>query len=187
MGKIRNMEGFIRTIAPEGCIVEIGVHLGGSFTYLANADENRAIIGYDTFEGIPYHSEFDDKIFFKGSLGVPLSSATEWITPRVKHNKWTLVKGVYPESDSLKPKPIALAHIDVDVYRSVHDCLSYLPEFMASGGRIYLDDPYEPKLDGATKALLEWCEKTGMEYNVDAVDVSFKYKDSLRKHTYIQF
>ncbi len=51
---------------------------------------------------------------------------------------------------------VAWAHIDVDIYAAVRDCLEYLYPRMAPGGMIVLDDYGFPSCPGARRAVDEF-------------------------------
>ncbi len=70
----------------------------------------------------------------------------------------TLVKGYFPASDAdILSAPIAMAHVDVDLYRSTLRAFEHLAPLMAPGGRIYCDDAFVNTCDGATLAFCEFC------------------------------
>jgi hypothetical protein len=176
-GKIGNMERFLKEEdAPPGFVVEIGVHRGNSFYYLLNADPNRRCIGYDTFSGMPPHGEYDNHHREGDFSDTSLQEVRKFLEEESGNQRYTLVEGVYPESDTIFPKPIALAHIDADLYTSVKNSLWHLAPLMAKGGRIYLDDPFVDTCRGATKALEEWCREYDMKYDI-----------APGNHAYIQF
>jgi O-methyltransferase len=157
--KMKNILKFIKEDAPLGYIVEIGVYRGGSFYQLVNADPDRICIGYDTFCGLPEHTEFDNHHVTGDFANTSLAEVSDYMVVNSPNEKWVLVRGRYPESDWFRPSPIALAHVDVDTYTSTRDCLNHLLPLMAPGGRIYIDDAYVKSCEGATKAVEEFRDR----------------------------
>ena len=132
---------------PKGCFVEVGVFQGGSARHLATVAEyqNRLLYLYDTFEGMPYQSEFD-----KHPVGDFSDTSEEKVRQAIPSA--TVVKGVFPDS-AVEMPPIAFAHVDCDQYQAVRDSILYLSPRMVDGGVIWFDD-YEC-LVGANKAVNE--------------------------------
>jgi O-methyltransferase len=139
----------------EGDVVEIGVFQGGSLVYMAKQFPNRHFYAYDTFEGMPNTSEYDN-YHIKGDFKKTSYNFVKNVISNF--DNITLIKGIYPESDNIKPK-IIMAHLDVDIYSSTLNSLNYLKNLIVSGGRIYCDDVFWKDCEGATKALIEFCYK----------------------------
>lgn len=68
-----------------------------------------------------------------------------------------LIKGRFPECDTIRPENLILAHVDVDLYADTLACLRYLWSRMATGGRIYVDDAFWLGTEGATIAFCQFC------------------------------
>lgn len=154
--KFANLTSCLQNLAPPGVVVEIGVYKGDTLGALATMFPNRKFYGYDTFEGMPpveardnYHKKGD---FKDTSLEEVQARYTE--LPNI-----TLVKGCYPKSDYIDPKPVAQAHVDVDIYESTMNALEYLHTRMAPGGKIFCDDAFQASTEGATIAFCEFAVK----------------------------
>ena len=66
-------------------------------------------------------------------------------------------EGVIPGVlDEVGAERVAWAHIDVNIYAAVRDCLEYLYPRMAAGGTIVLDDYGFPSCPGARRAVDEF-------------------------------
>ena len=64
--------------------------------------------------------------------------------------------GSIPETlSSLAEGRVAWAHVDVDLYRSVHDCIEFLYPRLVAGGTLVFDDYGFPSCAGARRAVDE--------------------------------
>lgn len=148
----------------EGEIVECGVGSGKTFLALAHIlnlkKENRILYGFDTFEGLPEPTKED--VSFRNPKKGELKTKKDWI--------WTIIKGSQLSTQNIKltkgyfkdikfNKPIALLHIDGDLYQSYKDALTILFPLVAKGGVIIFDEYNEPAWPGATKAVNEFFDK----------------------------
>lgn len=150
--KMASMVRFLQN-APMGCIVEVGTYEGGSLVYLAEKFPSRQFYGYDTFTGIPTTCNLDN--YHKAG---DFRTSFQFVQNNLaRFSNIKLIEGVYPTSDSIKPSPIALAHVDVDVYQSTYDSFNHLAPLMAKGGRIYCDDAFVGTCEGATLAVCRYC------------------------------
>jgi O-methyltransferase len=145
-----------------GAVVEVGVFEGGSLAYLARQSPDRPVYGYDTFAGLPEHTYLDNRHgageFRAGEDGVRRALA--------QYPNVTLTTGSYPESDRFPPSPVAMAHIDVDLYRPTLEALEHLWPLLATGGRVYAGDAFWPGCRGATVALAQFCAAYGVPIHV---------------------
>lgn len=169
--RLENMATFLRR-APAGPVVEVGVFEGGSLAWLAQKFPQRSFIGYDTFEGMPDACQFDN--FHRG--GDFMASYDQVRQTLIRFENVQIVKGKYPEADTILPDGIALAHVDVDIYQSTLRAFEHLRERMAPGGRVYCDDAFQPTCDGATLAVCEFAAKYQRVARLDAFG-----------HVYFQF
>jgi hypothetical protein len=142
---------------PAGSVVEVGVYEGGSLAYLAERVRDRPLYGYDTFRGLPRPDPVDT---FHGEGQF---AASENVVRRnlEKYLSVVLIGGEYPASDVRPPTPVALAHIDVDLYRPTLAALWHVWRLLAPGGRVYAGDAYWYSCSGATQAWMEFCAESG--------------------------
>lgn len=141
--------------APAGNVIEVGVFEGGSLYYLATKFPQHHFFGYDTFEGMPQSCSLDN-YHKEGDFVVKDFKNIQRLFKKLKNV--TLIKGLYPESDNIKPQVI-MAHVDVDIYKSTKESLEHISQLIMSGGRIYCDDAYHKNCKGATIAYEEFCIK----------------------------
>ena len=141
----------------EGDFAEVGVYKGGSAEIIAiNKNENKNLYLFDTFEGMPeadvnvdnFHkkNDFNDTSYSDICLGLKC------------YKNVFIHKGIFPNehSDKIKDKKFCLVHIDVDIYKSYIDCLSFFYPKIVDGGIIILDDYNAPNCKGAKLATDEF-------------------------------
>ncbi len=145
----------------QGDFWECGVYKGGTARMLAeflgrNARPGVKLHLFDTFSGMP-ETEQEVDVHKKGDFSDTSLAAVKQIVAngaRVEfHPGWI------PESFRDVPdRPIALAHVDVDIYRSVWDCCQFIYPRLQLGGVIVFDDYGFPSCPGARKAVDEYFE-----------------------------
>jgi hypothetical protein len=155
----------------EGDIVECGVASGASLfaqaLFLERKQPHRTIYGFDSFEGLPEISDEDDPEVdserkFKGKFGQYSKEAviarlvSGGIPEDYVDRHINLVKGWFEETLPGFSKPIALLHIDVDLYQSYLDVLENLYPKVSKGGIVAFDEYQDPLWVGASKAIDEF-------------------------------
>lgn len=133
---------------PPGCFVEVGVYKGGSAYHLIDVAriQGRQVWLYDTFEGMAYEDPVD-------TIHVGEIKAEEAAARSALGDYATIVKCVFPVTQTLPSEPVAFAHIDCDQYRAIIETCGALEPLMAKGGQMLFDDV--PVLAGARKAVTE--------------------------------
>ncbi len=174
----------------KGDVVECGVGKIGTFKILASLVEkegaHRTLWGFDSFEGFPEPSPEDASLRNpkKGEWksleaeDVPKFLAISHIDESFIAQRVKVVKGFF--QDSL-PKntigPIALLHLDVDLYDSYKTCLHYLFPKVSQGGVVLFDEYMnlneQERFPGAKKAIDEYFESSG--YKLQRDKLSGKY------------
>ena len=170
ISRFMHFERLLEQVADvEGAIVECGVGAGRSlfdFSVISNAmGRPRRIIGYDTFRGIPdataVDGEWNSKIggwwnFSQNQVRENLEAAG---LDAKSISKIAFVEGelrtTLPAYDA---GPIALLHLDVDIYESYKAALELLYDHVAPGGVIAFDEYRQDAWPGATKAIDEFFE-----------------------------
>ena len=105
--------------------------------------------GFDSFAGLPPVEGIDrsHNWFFEGQFAAAKTEVARNLDQRgVDRDKVTLVEGFF--NDSLTPelkqqhpfKPVSVAMIDVDLYSSTCEVLSWLQDFLVSGSIVIFDD-----------------------------------------------
>jgi O-methyltransferase len=74
-----------------------------------------------------------------------------------------LLKGMFPEETSMRipDGPIALCHIDVDVYQSAKDTVNWVADRLSPGGALVFDDYGFPTCVGVTRLVNELKAQSG--------------------------
>jgi O-methyltransferase len=127
-----------------GALIEVGVWRGGSGALIATAARRAGIADplylCDTFEGVPKAGDRDPD--YRGGEHADTSQAVvERLLSRLGVSNVTVVPGIFPESaGAIASRQFRLAHIDVDVYRSARECMSYLWPRLSVGGIVVFDD-----------------------------------------------
>ena len=124
---------------------------------------------YDSFEGLPEKSAFDESV-----LGVDFKGGELSVTKREVKERFlraglpvpVIKKGWFADlkADDL-PAKIAFAFLDGDFYESIRDSLRLVGPRMSEGGVIVVHDYSNPALPGVRKAVNEW-ERGGVNFEM---------------------
>ena len=154
----------VQSIAVRGDFWEWGVYKGGTAAMVAEILEKKSTGGtkylhlFDTFEGMP-STDPERDFHLEGDFA---DTSIESVKAMVGHA--SLVKyhqGLIPKSfEGLEDRPIAFAHIDVDIYRSILDCCAFIYPRLSVGGFMVFDDYGFPTCPGARQAVDEFFEGT---------------------------
>ncbi len=154
----------------QGSVVECGVGKGRSFLYLSyliqKEGKSRLLWGFDSFEGFPEPAPEDagERNPQKGewSDGINIARIRNVLTVAGIGEQWIqtnvrLVKGFFNESlGTYDGAPIALLHVDADLYQSYMDVLRELFPKVAKNGVVLFDEYNEAAWPGAKKAVDEF-------------------------------
>lgn len=142
----------------EGDILEFGVYLGGSINIIAEQTE-RKVHGFDSFQGLPeqWGSAPRGTYDTKGKLPEVASNVELHVG---------LFDETLPDFVRKNPGPIALLHIDCDLYSSTRTVLSLLRSKIVPGTKIIFDEyfNYPGWQNHEYKAFQEFIETTGLTY-----------------------
>ena len=141
-----------------GLVMEFGVATGRTINHLAELLPQREIYGFDWFQGLP---ESWRPGFGRGRFAQPL--------PVIRPNV-TLVEGLFEET--LQPfladhdGPVALMHVDCDLYSSTRVVLSALTDRIVAGTVIVFDEyfNYPGWQQHEFKAFQDWTSEHGRRY-----------------------
>jgi len=143
-------------------ILEIGVWRGGTAAIMAQKlfylKSTSNMYFADTFEGVVKTSE-KDKLYSGGEHSdTSLDIVENLMKNTVKYSNYKILKGIFPEdTQHLIPESekFGLCHIDVDVYDSAKDIISWIWDKLIIGGVIVFDDYGFHTCTGITKLVNE--------------------------------
>lgn len=125
----------------KGDFLEVGTWRGGTAGLLARCATGRTLYIADTFEGVVKSSEwehYEDRAHDDTSV-----DEVEWLLrDKLAIDKFEILKGIFPDEtgDQLPKGPLALVHLDLDVYRSTKDAFNYVWDRVSPGGVVVFDD-----------------------------------------------
>ena len=159
----------------DGTFVECGVYKGSSIGLYCNLAKQglitkREIYGYDSFEGLPSPSKFDNN--YKPGHCTWSRKGIDDLIGYYPDFVFNIVDGWFKDTLHTNPKvPIAILHLDVDVYQSYKECLENLYQYVQPGGLIIFDEYNSPndlqKWPGAKIAIDEFFDPLGIEIQND--------------------
>jgi hypothetical protein len=146
---------------PDGLVLEFGVRTGTTINFISKCLPGRTIYGFDSFEGLP--EAWSGWSMEKGTF------AREDL-PAVNSNV-ELVKGWF--DDSLPSflanhgEPVALVHIDSDIYSSAKTVLDNLATRLVPGSIIVFNEyfNYPNWQQHEFRAFAEFCERCEVQYD----------------------
>jgi hypothetical protein len=125
----------------KGLFVELGVCTGRTINFLGALNPHTTIYGFDSFEGLPEDWLRKDIVITKGTFGFKDPNTL----PPVLHNV-TLIKGLFqdtlPKFVQEHREPIALLHVDSDLYSSAKAAFDILGDRIVPGTIIVFDELY---------------------------------------------
>ncbi|WP_164992356.1 class I SAM-dependent methyltransferase [Streptomyces sp. L2] len=148
--------------APEkGLWCEFGVSTGGSLWQLCG-ETSGPVYGFDSFAGLPEQWELSPKRSW------PVGAFHG--EPKALRDNARLVQGMFENTVSeffvARGEPIALAHIDCDLYSSTRTVLDGIADYVVPGTVLIFDELYNyPNfMDHELRALLEVSEERSWTY-----------------------
>jgi hypothetical protein len=147
----------------KGDFAELGVYQGTTASVISHFAKkaNKTFFLFDTFLGFdqrdlvdidsPKPREFADTSYEVVSNFVGNKEVCEYCI------------GYFPESVNEKAShsSFAFVHLDCDLYKPMSDALKFFWPRLSYGGMLFLHDYSSCYWDGATKAIDEFCQKTG--------------------------
>lgn len=150
--------------AIEGAIVELGVFRGLSLEALSLASLDRRfsrrVVGVDSWQGLPAPSEYDSAQFSRGALQASIEDARRTLRDR----RVELVSGWFADVPRFA-EPVALVHLDCDLYQSAIDGLALVTSGIVDGAIVCVDDYFchrgRPDM-GVRRAWTAWQAMNGI-------------------------
>jgi len=157
-----------------GCVVEAGSFKGGSTAKLSIAAKlaGRELVVFDSFEGMPEHSESYQQDAWGAEFheGFSLAKGTYCGTlDEVRGNVQRFghlevcrfVKGWFDQTMPHFHEPVAVGYLDVDLASSTRSCLKYLYPLLAAGGVLFSQDGHFPMVREALDDDAFWAAEVG--------------------------
>ena len=145
-----------QTASLPGNIAEVGVYRGGTARILTETSQPfaKAVHLFDTFEGMPEVDQSKD-IHREGDFS---DTSVEAVKRQLGHlENYVIHKGVFPiTASAVENERFSLAHIDVDIYKSVLDCCDFFYPRVTSSGLLVFDDYGSESCPGAKMAVDEF-------------------------------
>lgn len=167
----------------EGVLIECGVAAGSQIAMmqkvLVENNEDRKILGFDSFEGIPYATNKDiqqpgigdidkDKYGMLVTTGVSAHTKGSVLQNFQRYElpieNLYLIEGWFEntvEPASKEIDKIALLRLDGDLYRSTQVCMKHLFPKLVKGGVLIIDD-YQ--LKGCADAIHEFIKPSKLKH-----------------------
>lgn len=126
----------------QGDFAEMGVFKGGTALLaarvLTEAQDGRPLHLFDSFEGMPETSAGEP--YVRGDFGQTSAAVVRSLVSQTQANAHLHVGFIPDTFRGLEIPQFAFAHIDVDLYQSVLDCVEYVYPRLSQGGIIVFDD-----------------------------------------------
>lgn len=140
---------------PDGLIAEVGVYKGGSLKLLGQLFDDRPVLGFDTFEGLPKEQWVESETHEPGEFNDTTYEEVQEFTAECPNI--VLVKGLFPLSaEQFEDYTFSLVHVDTDYYLAVKACIDWFWPRMIPGGVIVFDDYGWENCPGVKQALGEF-------------------------------
>jgi predicted O-methyltransferase YrrM len=155
------LEHALRLVPARGHLLEFGVYKGGSINVIARHNPKRTVHGFDSFHGLPH-----DWHGWRATRG---TFSLNGRFPRVRSNV-ELHAGLFDETLPTwlerNPGPIALAHIDCDLYSSAKTVLDLIGPRIGPGTVLVFDEYFNFPFwrDHEWKAFREIVDRLSLKY-----------------------
>lgn len=152
-----------RSVELDGDVLEFGVMDGQTLTILCDQFEDRMVHGFDSFQGLPEDWTHDRP---SGTFGTAGALPTDLPSNATLHVG--MFEDTLPKYLAATDAPVALLHIDSDLYSSAHTVLFGLAPRLRAGSIIVFDEflNYPGWRQHEYRAFTEF---------VEAFDVPFQY------------
>lgn len=140
----------------DGDMAEVGVYQGGSAKLISEAKGNKILHLFDTFTGLPSLSDVDlhfgEKFWKENEFNnTSKDKVTKYLS---KYENIKIYQGKFPDtSEPIKNNVFSFVHLDVDLYQSTMDCLTFFYPRLIQGGIMMTHDFHS---SGVNKAFKEF-------------------------------
>jgi hypothetical protein len=167
--RVRDFAAHVERVSDRpGAFVECGVSIGyGLLLWMLLTEAigpKRRYYGFDSFQGFPAPTVEDGRsaaaVLTHGYYATPEDLVWRVLqdgrVPDDARARLTLVRGFFEQTVPSFSEPIALLHLDCDLYESYRTCLVHLYDRVVPGGVIVFDDYGHPRWPGAQRAVDEF-------------------------------
>lgn len=172
-GMIAQAMEFAKINGVSGDYFEFGLWQGKTFKYAHKMRRRYGVKGlrlrgFDSFQGLPAHSDSPDNIWHKGQFAYGrVSLERDLRASGFDAADYELVEGFYDQSltpqlvEHLRAQNVraAIVYIDCDLYESTQPVLRFIGNFLQNGTIVCFDDYYNykgAKDEGEARALSEF-------------------------------
>ena len=121
-----------------GAFLEVGTWRGGTAALLAFAAEDRTVYAADTFAGVVKALGWEH--YEDGAHADTTIAEVQGLFRRLEIEA-VILEGIFPDDTSCAVLgPLALVHIDVDVYQSAMSTFNAIWPMVSPGGLVVFDD-----------------------------------------------
>ncbi len=141
-----------------GDVAEVGVYRGGTARLLSEAlgRANKRIHLFDTFRGMP-PTDPDKDMHKEGDFNDTSLAEVKVFLEDLQNIEY--YEGLFPETAGrIVDEVFSMVHVDVDIYKSVKECLNFFYPRMVSSGVMVFDDYGFITCPGAKRAVDEFFE-----------------------------
>lgn len=125
-----------------GDFAEMGVFKGGTALLaarvLSEAHDRRPLHLFDSFEGMPVTSAGEP--YVRGDFGQTSAERVRELVSHAGANVQMRIGFIPQTFQGLEISRLAFAHVDVDLFQSVLDCVAYVYPRLSPGGILVFDD-----------------------------------------------
>ena len=135
-------------------IAEVGVYKGGSIKYLSEHFPNAWIVGFDTFEGLPFEHWREFEVHKPHDFD---DTSLQNVRNFLGDSNVELIPGIFPFSaEKFKYTTFDFVHVDTDFYESIKACIEFFYPRLSQEGIMVFDDYEWKNCPGVKKALNEF-------------------------------
>lgn len=143
----------------DGAILEVGVWRGGTGCLMALAAPQKTVYLADTFEGVVKVGDKDTR-YVGGEHADTSEELVRSLLTRLGATNARTLKGIFPDQTAHAVQgPVSLLHVDVDVYQSARDVVTWTLPRIPVGGVIVFDDYGFSGCEGVTRVVHELREQ----------------------------
>lgn len=160
-----------------GSVVEVGVAHGSTSVFLLehlkSVDDPRHVLLFDTFEGFTDES-VDFEVSQRGKVAGHYDSFRYGDEQRLRkrltslgYERFTTFKGDASKFDWSSIAPIAVVHLDIDLYKPTKAIMAGIWPHLVDGGGIVVDDcQADTPYDGSLQAYEEFIAEHGLKFQL---------------------